>query len=144
MSTETEENRLAVADSVVTAITKADKLGLALARPFSRRILVLETPVAGIFHVKGIHRLIRKLKKGDPIVLVREPKNAYDRLAVLVRNAEGKKLGYIPRAKNEVLANLMDAGKCFEAEVHRTKDEKDSDRTMFEATQIWIRVYMVE
>lgn len=41
----------------------------------------------------------------------REPLNPYDERAILILDGRGRKLGYVPRNRNEVLANLMDAGK---------------------------------
>lgn len=78
---------------------------------FTRDILLMHTMINGAMHVSGIHQLAEKLKKGDRVKLVLEPDNPVDPLAILVKNEENQKLGYIPRAKNEVLFHLMDAGK---------------------------------
>jgi hypothetical protein len=37
--------------------------------------------------------------------------NPHDQLAIVVKDPRGRKIGYVPRGKNEVLARLMDAGK---------------------------------
>jgi len=139
-----EKQDIAIRNDTALAMQQAEALGLSYLKPFSRRILVLNTYVAGVHHVRGIHSRIKKLKEGDPLLLLRETKNEYDELAILVQNAEGKKLGYIPRAKNEVLARLMDAGKCFEAEVVSAVDQAKTNRNVFQAVQIWINVYLVE
>ena len=76
----------------------------------------MNTYVAGVTHVRGIKKLAKALKKHEEILLVREPENEFDDLAILVKNKDGKKLGYIPRQKNEVIARLMDAGKLLEAQ----------------------------
>jgi hypothetical protein len=47
------------------------------------------------------------------LVLQREPTNQYDPLAIMILSTAGHHLGYVPRAKNEVLARLMDAGKLL-------------------------------
>jgi hypothetical protein len=48
--------------------------------------------------------------------LKREPLNEYDELAIAVWKGTVK-CGYVPRDKNEVIANLMDAGKTVFAKV---------------------------
>jgi len=45
--------------------------------------------------------------------LLREPGNAHDGLAIKIMDEKGHHLGYVPRAKNEALARLMDAGKLL-------------------------------
>ena len=54
-----------------------------------------------------------KLKKHQLLVLKRESKNEYDGNAILILTEDGQKLGYIPQEKNEILSNLMDAGKLL-------------------------------
>ena len=49
----------------------------------------------------------------DPLLFRREPDNAYDELAIVIFDQKERKLGYVPRAKNEVPARLMDAGKLL-------------------------------
>lgn len=63
------------------------------------------------------------MNKGEKLKLIREPENKYDRLAIRINDSKGNKLGYIPRAKNEVLASLMDAGKL----IYAVLDEKITD-----------------
>ena len=46
-------------------------------------------------------------------MLKREPKNKNDDKAILILTEDGQKLGYVPKEKNEVLSNLMDAGKLL-------------------------------
>ena len=53
------------------------------------------------------------LKKHQLLVLKRDPKNEYDDKAILILTEDGRKLGYVPQEKNEVLSNLMDAGKLL-------------------------------
>ncbi len=45
--------------------------------------------------------------------LKREPANEHDPLAIMILDEKGNHLGYVPRAKNEALARLMDAGKLL-------------------------------
>ena len=117
---------------------------LDIEKPFSRRVFLLHTFVAGSNHVTGIRRLAKGLREHDGVLLIREPKNEHDDLAILVKNKAGKKLGYIPRMKNEVLARLMDAGKTFEAEVAKVQDNTKEGRDVYYPLDIWINVYMVD
>jgi hypothetical protein len=47
------------------------------------------------------------------LVFRREPDNQYDDLAIFILDKEGRKLGYVPKEKNEVPARLLDAGKLL-------------------------------
>lgn len=80
--------------------------------PFAREIMLIECRVAGTSH--------REMKTLDPLLaagaflpLKREPSNAHDELAILILDEAGHQIGYIPRAKNEAIARLMDAGKLL-------------------------------
>jgi len=81
-------------------------------KPFAREIMLIECHIAGTSHMdlKGVEEA---LKPGDVLPLLREPDNAYDGLAIRIMDEEGHHLGYVPRAKNEALARLMDAGKLL-------------------------------
>ncbi|MBI2265530.1 MAG: HIRAN domain-containing protein [Armatimonadetes bacterium] len=59
----------------------------------------------------GIDGIEKGLAPADFLLLRREPQNPHDGLAILILDPTGRKIGYIPRVKNEVLARLMDAGK---------------------------------
>jgi hypothetical protein len=80
--------------------------------PFAREIMLVECHIAGTSY--------RDLKEGDvPLVtdsvlaLRREPSNEHDALAIMIFDEAGRHLGYVPKAKNEALARLMDAGKLL-------------------------------
>ena len=76
-----------------------------------RDILVLECLVAGTSfrNLKTVEpELLNKVK----LELVREVKNEFDKFAVAL-HFNNKKIGYIPKDKNETIARLMDAGKSF-------------------------------
>ena len=51
--------------------------------------------------------------------------NKYDELAILVKDQNDNKLGYVPRKKNPILARLMDAGKLIYGTV-KTINNDDS------------------
>jgi hypothetical protein len=88
------------------------RAGGALAAPFAKEIFLIETHVAGTTHVP-IREIEPALKPDAPLVLRRDPENTFDDLAILILTEQGTKLGFIPRDRNEVLARLMDAGKCL-------------------------------
>lgn len=87
-----------------------------LALPFARRILILVTAVAGTSYAHP-RRIEPGLHVGDTLTLLREPRNRHDGLAVLVLDTQKRKVGYVPRDANEVIARLMDAGKRVTAEL---------------------------
>jgi hypothetical protein len=85
---------------------------LASDKTFGRRIFLIEALVAGTTHLKEDPQALEaELTKGERLNFFREPENPHDNLAISVKNALGKKIGYVPRKNNEILARLMDAGK---------------------------------
>lgn len=56
---------------------------------------------------EGRNERIEKVKVGDPVELVREPDNIYDKNAINVRNAEGS-LGHLAADASSVLAPYLD------------------------------------
>lgn len=84
--------------------------------PFAREIMLIECHIAGTSH-RDVEKLDPALSPGTLLVLKREPANAHDPLAILILTETGEPLGYVPRAKNEALARLMDAGKLLFARI---------------------------
>lgn len=84
--------------------------GQGLALPFSREIFLIECRVAGTSHL-DLEHLEAELLPGARIACLREPQNSYDPMAIRLQDGQGRKLGYVPRERNEVLARLLDAGK---------------------------------
>lgn len=105
-------------------VTKSNLLNLlsntgntaCLPQPFARDILLLETYIAGTSW-RNLTGVYDTLHIGDELIMRREPDNAHDTLAIKVLTRDEIHIGYIPRAKNEVLSNLMDAGKLLCARV---------------------------
>ncbi len=52
---------------------------------------------------------------GEPVELVREPKNKADPRAVAVRSARGIQLGYLTAERAPLIGAWLDAGETFEA-----------------------------
>jgi hypothetical protein len=86
---------------------------LAVPKPFERDIFLFDTQIAGTSYVEGIDELEPHLHIDDRLEFFREPENEYDELAIVIRNAGGAKLGYVPRSDNPIVARLMDAGKLI-------------------------------
>jgi hypothetical protein len=74
-------------------------------------ILVLETIIAGTSFRK-LNDIEPKLSSQVKLEIKREPDNKFDEFAIALY-FEQKKIGYIPRERNEVIARLLDAGKMF-------------------------------
>ena len=106
-----DKKELTTAAADAAAMTYLQQSGVELADLFTRDILLMHTSVAGVMFTDHFREHAAELKKGDPVSLVLEPENRADPMAILVRDRQGRKLGYIPRVKNEALFHLMDAGK---------------------------------
>lgn len=87
--------------------------GLDIPAPFERDIFLFDTHVAGTTHVAGIEELEPFLNIDDKLSFYREPDNPYDHKAIMIQNADGVKIGYVPKGDNAVFSRLMDAGKLL-------------------------------
>ncbi len=76
--------------------------------------LLWECEVAGIRY-QDLSVIEENLSIGGRVTLTREPDNKFDYFAISVWNMKNKKLGYIPRRENIILARLIDADKTLEA-----------------------------
>ena len=83
-----------------------------LPKPFVREVELLNCNIAGTTFL-DLDEVEPELKKHQLLMLKREPKNKNDDKAILILTEDGQKLGYVPKKKNEVLSNLMDAGKLL-------------------------------
>jgi len=97
-------------DPGLLGIARASFKDGGLLPPFVQEIFLIECHIAGTYYAHT-EEVEPSLNIGDLLVLKREPENEYDKLAVMILNEHGRKLGYVPRTKNEALARLMDAGK---------------------------------
>ena len=94
--------------------------GMALAAPRAAAgsapagTALLATYVAGTAYHEA-RSSVSGLRPGDRLDLRREPENRYDARAIQVRTMDGAMLGYVPRADNQALCSLMDAGFALEA-----------------------------
>lgn len=67
----------------------------------------------------------------------REPDNPYDNKAIVIKNEDGIKIGYVPRSDNAIFARLLDAGKLLFGRI-TAKEMQDY------WLKISIKVYMQE
>ncbi|HTY99078.1 MAG TPA: HIRAN domain-containing protein [Rhodocyclaceae bacterium] len=87
------------------------------------KVLVQSSPLAGFqYHEAPV--LWDEMKVGDPLVLVREPANAFDANAVRVE-WRGRMIGYLPRAENRAVAAEMDRGGRVEGRIARLREHRN-------------------
>lgn len=98
-------------------IVSAWHQGLDFVKPFENNIFLIEVTIAGTTHVDNIHEIEPNLTVGKRITFIREPDNKYDDKAIMLKDEQGNKVGYIPRNKNEILSRLMDGGKLLYGEI---------------------------
>ena len=86
---------------------------ISLPMPFEKDIFLFATYVAGTNYIEGIDELAPHLSIGDKLAFFREPENTYDKRAIVIKNSDGVKLGYVPKKDNIIFSRLMDAGKLL-------------------------------
>ena len=82
---------------------------------FRRDMLALSCMVAGTSY-QSLKEIEKEIIHNAVFDLTREPTNKFDKRAIAISYNKNK-IGYIPKEKNEVIANLMDAGKKFSAKL---------------------------
>jgi hypothetical protein len=113
------------------AIALTTLLAMPCARAAEAVIIVQRSPLAGYRHYAG-GEVLRDLKPGDRLELVREPANPYDANAVRVE-WRGVKLGYVPRRDNAAVARQMDRGVALAARLAGARQNRNrSVRLEFE------------
>lgn len=80
-----------------------------------------EFVVAGLPYYDG-PALLDELQPGDSLTLVAEPDNPFDEHAIRIE-AQGRKIGYVPRGENSPLVRLMGQGVSLRARVARVAPE---------------------
>lgn len=108
---EQNQSLIKVSSSLLAALSK----GSISINVMPKDIIVLECLIAGTSFRK-LKDVETSLKAEVKLELQREPDNEYDEFAIAL-NFDKKKIGYIPREKNEVIARLLDAGKKFFATI---------------------------
>ena len=88
-----------------------------------KRLSSFQTKVVGITESNpdGTSRqeLIRRCRRGEPLLLIREPDNPDDENAIAVCRQSGEAIGYLTKYVAEDLAPQIDAGKILDAKLKR-------------------------
>lgn len=128
-------NQLSVSGGDIIAMTMNNGLAEML-RPLVNEIYLITTCIAGTAYIYDTSVFDEVVVDGE-LQLKREPDNEFDKYAILVLNKSGRKLGYVPRRDNMIIARLMDAGKQMKVTVKNI--EKDAG-----AIEVNIRIYMAD
>jgi hypothetical protein len=104
-------------------INSFGKDGLPL--PYVKEIFLMECHIAGTSYRENIKEIEKELQEKDLLVFKRETDNQHDKLAIVIFDTKGQKLGYVPRDRNEVIARLMDAGKLIFGKLERKQWQND-------------------
>jgi len=86
-------------------------------------------PFEATFYVAGVqfHKLydvINLMKEEDPVQLVPEPSNKYDKFAVRVE-ALDTMFGYIPKSHSQMVSRLIAFGKTLSAKIIKLSPESE-------------------
>jgi hypothetical protein len=82
--------------------------------------LLQESPLAGFDYYQG-ENIWPHLQEGEPLQLIREPENQYDKRAVALYWNEHK-LGFLPRRENITIAQMLDRGTPCTARIIRLRE----------------------
>ena len=93
--------------------------------PHIHEIFLIDCRIAGTTHVEDIDDKTADIGKGTLLMFQREKDNQYDNLAIQILNSKKERIGYVPKAKNEILARLMDAGKLIFGRVEEKEKVDD-------------------
>lgn len=105
--------------------TYGDGSGGLVPLPHIHEIFLIDCRIAGTTHVEGIDDKTSNIDKGTLLMFQREKDNQYDSLAIQILNDKKERIGYVPKAKNEILARLMDAGKLIFGRVEEKEKVDD-------------------
>lgn len=89
-----------------------------------KSLLLLDSVVAGFSYYDG-EKVWERLRTGDTLTLKREPLNPYDEKAIEIYWRD-KKIGYVPRVDNSVIAQMMDRGEKLICSITWLKVSDDS------------------
>lgn len=127
-------NELTKKEETMVTLVEGNELG-DIIKPLIKEIHLFDSYIAGTTHLED-SSVLEGIKTGDMLTLQRE-NNKFDNNAILILNADKKKLGYVPEKDNIVFARLMDAGKLLKAKITKI-DQKGSFK------QIAVGIYLVD
>lgn len=88
-----------------------------LPMPFAQEIFLVSCHIAGTNFRPQIAEVEPNLEIDAKLRLQRDPANEFDENAIAIYDVKQNHLGFVPQAKNEVLARLLDAGKQLSAKL---------------------------
>ena len=127
-------NELSKKEKELVSLVQGNELG-DLIKPMIREIHLFDSFIAGTTHLED-KSVLENVNVGDMLSMQRED-NKFDDNAILILNADKKKLGYVPEKDNLVFARLMDAGKLLKAKVSRIEHKGSF-------TQISVGIFLVD
>ena len=89
-----------------------------------RRILIQDSPIAGFQYYRG-NSILRLLRVGKELSLVREPRNIHDSDAIAIY-FKNEKLGFVPQLENRAIAQMLDRGETLKPVVSELLAETDA------------------
>jgi len=110
--TRREVNRSLLATAVALAAPGASIAAASAETP----VHLFDFAIAGGWY-HGLHDVRDDLARGERLVARAEPANPHDANAVAIDRADGRMLGYVPRAANAPIARLLAEGANMSAEV---------------------------
>ena len=108
-------NELTKKDSDLLDVVTGTDLG-DIIKPLVNEIHLFDTYVAGTTHLED-KTVLDQIHLDDKLSLVRE-ENEFDEKAIVIKTADGRKLGYVPEKDNLIFSRLMDAGKLLTARIN--------------------------
>ncbi len=127
-------NELTEHQQNLVSLVQGHELG-DIIKPLIKEIHLFDSYIAGTTHLDD-NSVLSDIKVGDVLSLQRED-NKFDSNSILILNAEGKKLGYVPEKDNIIFARLMDAGKLLKAKISNVTKKGSF-------TQISVGIFLVD
>ena len=142
---ETEYSLSALADPAKSTASLSELMhaGLGVPSPFMKDIFLVRQAIVGTRYLGGSDELVEDLKPGSRVSFVAEPDNPYDENAVMALDAQGRKLGYIPRHENSIIGALLKAGKSIYG-IMPEKQPKIATANRNTPYSLWVDLYMRE
>ncbi|MBP3900427.1 MAG: hypothetical protein J6D53_03070, partial [Blautia sp.] len=107
-------------------------------------IFLTRQMIVGTRYVGGSDELVEELTPGSRVNLLHETDNRFDSRAVMVIDAKGRKLGYLPRYQNAIVCALLDAGRHFYGLItekpERTSNDEDAPYQLY--IDLYLRDYV--
>ena len=105
-------------DSNLFELMKFSSEDALIPMPFVTDFFLLDIFVAGTSYIENLEEIWNHLEIDQNVIFKREPHNPYDEMAILILDEKSRKMGYVPRDMNQVLARLMDAGKLLYGKIN--------------------------